>query len=95
MLTWSKNRVEIGTCVLQVLVRHPVELAHRIQSLHAMAGNRLQLGLGSGSTQADFDLVGADYATRFKGLMPALDTMRRAWRGEKLDGGTPDPVARH
>ena len=27
------NRIEIGTCVLQVPVRHPVELAHRIQSL--------------------------------------------------------------
>jgi alkanesulfonate monooxygenase SsuD/methylene tetrahydromethanopterin reductase-like flavin-dependent oxidoreductase (luciferase family) len=85
------NRIEIGTCVLQVPVRHPVELAHRIQSLHAMSGDRLQLGLGSGSTQADFDLVGADYTQRFKGLMPALETMRRAWRGEKLDGGTLTP----
>src|SRR3954454_20122849 len=85
------NRIEIGTCVLQVPVRHTVELAHRIQSLHAMTGNRLQLGLGSGSTQADFDIVGADYTQRFKGLMPALETMRRAWRGEKLDGGTLTP----
>ena len=24
------NRIEIGTCVLQVPVRHPVELAHRL-----------------------------------------------------------------
>ena len=56
-----------------------------------MTGDRLQLGLGCGSTQADFDLVGADYTTRFKSLMPALDTMRRAWRGETLDGGTLTP----
>ena len=55
------KRIEIGTCVLQVPVRHPVELAHRIQSLHAMTGDRLMLGLGCGSTQADFDLVGDDY----------------------------------
>lgn len=85
------RRIEIGTCVLQVPVRHPVELAHRIQSLHALTGERLQLGLGCGSTQADFDLVGADYTARFKGLMPALDTMRQAWRGDRLEGGTLTP----
>jgi len=78
------DRIEIGTCVLQVPVRHPVELAHRIQSLHALTGDRLQLGLGSGSTKADFDLVGLDYETRFKTLMSSLDIMRRAWRGEQL-----------
>ena len=85
------KRIEIGTCVLQVPVRHPVELAHRIQSLHALTGDRLMLGLGSGSTQADFDLVGEDYTQRFKSLMPALDTMKRAWRGERLEGGTLTP----
>src|SRR4029077_240510 len=79
------HKIEIGTCVLQVPVRHPVELAHRIQALHALTGDRLQLGLGSGSTQADFDLVGEDYAQRFKTLMSSLEIMKRAWRGEKLD----------
>jgi alkanesulfonate monooxygenase SsuD/methylene tetrahydromethanopterin reductase-like flavin-dependent oxidoreductase (luciferase family) len=81
------RQIEIGTCVLQVPVRHPVELAHRIAALHAMTGQQLQLGLGSGSTKADFDLVGADYEQRFKTLMTSLDIMRKAWRGEPLDGG--------
>jgi len=85
------QKIEIGTCVLQVPVRHPVELAHRIQSLHALTGDRLMLGLGCGSTQADFDLVGADYTQRFKALMPALDAMQRAWRGEQLEGGKLTP----
>src|SRR5207248_1614993 len=85
------RRIEIGTCVLQVPVRHPIELAHRIAGLHAMTGKRLQLGLGSGSTQADFDLVGADYTLRFKELMNSLDIMRRAWRGEELAGGRLTP----
>src|SRR5580698_4999701 len=63
------SRIEIGTCVLQVPVRHPIELAHRISGLHAITGDRLKLGLGSGSTKADFDLVGGDYDARFKTLM--------------------------
>ena len=85
------SRIEIGTCVLQVPVRHPVELAHRISSLYAMTGSRLQLGVGSGSTQADFDIVGLDYAQRFKLLMSGLETMGKAWRGEALPGGALTP----
>jgi len=81
------SRIEIGTCVMQVPVRHPVELAHRIEALYAISGTGLKLGVGSGSTQADFDLVGEDYAQRFKTLMSSLDTMRQAWRGEQLPGG--------
>ena len=41
---------------------------HR-KSLHALLGDRLMLGLGCGSTKADFDLVGEDYDARFKTLM--------------------------
>ena len=79
--------IEIGTCVLQIPVRHPVELAHRIEGLHALAGSRLQLGVGAGSRQAEFDLVGADFAGRFAAAVSALDTMRQAWRGQPLPGG--------
>ncbi len=85
------RRVELGTAVLQVSLRHPVDLAHRVQSVHALSGNRLRLGVGSGSTQADFDLFGADYSQRFRTLMSSLDTMRRTWRGETVNGGTLTP----
>ncbi len=85
------KRIEIGTCVLQVPVRHPVELAHRIESLHALTGDRLMLGLGCGSTKADFDLVGGDYDARFKTLMTSLEIMRDAWAGKPLAGGRLTP----
>jgi alkanesulfonate monooxygenase SsuD/methylene tetrahydromethanopterin reductase-like flavin-dependent oxidoreductase (luciferase family) len=85
------KRMEIGTCVLQVPVRHPVELAHRIESLHALTGDRLMLGLGCGSTKADFDIVGEDYDARFKTLMSSLEIMREAWAGKPLTGGTLTP----
>src|SRR5271169_5577535 len=85
------GKVEIGTCVLPVPVRHPVDLAHRIQSLHALTGDRLMLGLGCGSTKADFDLIDADYEARFKTLMSSLELMRQAWQGEQLAGGTLTP----
>ena len=80
------ERIEVGTCILQVPLRHPVELAHRIQTAHLMTGGRLRLGVGAGSTRGDFEAVGRDHDARFRALREALPLMRRLWRGETVDG---------
>src|SRR6267378_1188858 len=59
--------------------------------MSAIAAVTQKIELGSGSTQADFDLVGEDYTQRFKTLMSSLEIMKQAWRGEKLAGGTLTP----
>jgi alkanesulfonate monooxygenase SsuD/methylene tetrahydromethanopterin reductase-like flavin-dependent oxidoreductase (luciferase family) len=91
VLSAATQRVELGTAVLQVSLRHPIELAHRVQSVQALSGGRLRLGVGSGSTRADFDLLGADYDGRFRTLLSSLEIMRRAWRGEPVNGGSLSP----
>src|SRR5258705_4514691 len=91
VLSAATERVELGTAVLQVSLRNPIELAHRVQSVQAVSGGRLLLGVGSGSTQADFDLLGANYDQRFRTLMSSLEIMRRAWRGEPVNGGPLSP----
>jgi len=91
VLSAATERIELGTAVLQVSPRNPIELAHRVQSVQAVSGGRLRLGVGSGSTQADFDLLGANYEQRFRTLMSSLEIMRRAWRGEPVNGGTLSP----
>jgi alkanesulfonate monooxygenase SsuD/methylene tetrahydromethanopterin reductase-like flavin-dependent oxidoreductase (luciferase family) len=82
------SKVELGISVLQLPLRNPVELAHRVQSLQAMSGNRLILGVGSGSTRADFELLGYDYDHRFRTFKNDLETMKRVWNGEPVNGGT-------
>jgi alkanesulfonate monooxygenase SsuD/methylene tetrahydromethanopterin reductase-like flavin-dependent oxidoreductase (luciferase family) len=82
------ERVELGIGVLQVSLRHPIELAHRVQSVQALSDGRLRLGVGSGSTRADFELLGGDYDHRFRTLRNSLETMHRVWRGEPVNGGT-------
>jgi alkanesulfonate monooxygenase SsuD/methylene tetrahydromethanopterin reductase-like flavin-dependent oxidoreductase (luciferase family) len=82
------ERVELGIGVLQVSLRHPIELAHRVQSVQALSGGRLRLGVGSGSTRADFELLGGNYDHRFRTLRNSLETMHRVWRGEPVNGGT-------
>jgi alkanesulfonate monooxygenase SsuD/methylene tetrahydromethanopterin reductase-like flavin-dependent oxidoreductase (luciferase family) len=68
--------VELGTAILQVPLRHPVELAQRLLTLHALSAGRFSAGLGAGSTRADFDAVGVDYEARFRLLGETLETLR-------------------
>lgn len=87
-------RIEVGTCVLQVPLRRPVELAHRILTAHLVCQGRLALGVGAGSTQADFDAIGLDYTQRMRAFEDALSLMRRLWQGEHVGAAnlTPWPV---
>src|SRR6202047_1608669 len=87
-LSAATQRVELGTAVLQVSLRHPIELAHRVQSVQAGSGGRLRLGVGSGSARAAFQLLGGDYDHRFRTLRNSLETMHRVWRGEPVNGGS-------
>ena len=85
------QRLELGTGVLQVPLRRPVELAHRILAVHLVCGDRLLLGVGAGSTRADFDAVGVDFDSRMQQMSDALATMRRLWRGEKVGAAQFEP----
>ena len=58
-----------------------------LPSVQALSGNRLRLGVGSGSTRADFELLGYDYDHRFGAMKRSLETMRKAWRGEAVNAG--------
>lgn len=80
------RKVELGTCVIQVPVRHPIEHAHRVQTVNLLSGGRFRFGVGTGSTKADFDVVQADFDARFKLLPGMLEEMRRAWNGEAVHG---------
>jgi alkanesulfonate monooxygenase SsuD/methylene tetrahydromethanopterin reductase-like flavin-dependent oxidoreductase (luciferase family) len=80
----ATEHIELGTAILQVPLRHPVELAQRLMTLHAVSGGRFSAGLGSGSTRADFDAVGVSYEKRFQILAEALPTIRRLCTGERV-----------
>jgi alkanesulfonate monooxygenase SsuD/methylene tetrahydromethanopterin reductase-like flavin-dependent oxidoreductase (luciferase family) len=85
-LATQTSRIELGTCVVQVPLRHPVEHAHRAQTLNVLSQGRFRFGVGSGSTRHDFDAVEADYDARFKTLTRYLEVMQRVWAGEPVYG---------
>ena len=88
------KRIEIGTCIVQAPLRHPIELAQRVLTTQALCQGRFRFGVGAGSTEADFKGLGLDFSRRFKDLAAGLDTMQALWRGETVNGVnlTPWPV---
>jgi alkanesulfonate monooxygenase SsuD/methylene tetrahydromethanopterin reductase-like flavin-dependent oxidoreductase (luciferase family) len=85
------QRLTVGTCILQVPLRRPVELAHRILTAHLACQGRLLLGVGAGSTKTDFDAIGLDFTTRMQQLDDALAVMRRLWQGEQVGAANLTP----
>jgi alkanesulfonate monooxygenase SsuD/methylene tetrahydromethanopterin reductase-like flavin-dependent oxidoreductase (luciferase family) len=87
----ATSRIQLGSAVLQVPLRRPAELAHRLLTLHALSGGRFVAGLGAGSTRADFDACGIDYANRFKLFAAALPEVRRLCNGEQVGAANLHP----
>src|SRR6187397_797976 len=84
----ATDRVELGTAVMQVPLRRPVELAQRFLTMHALTKGRFVAGVGAGSTAADFEAAGLDYDARFRDFNEQLKLIRRLCNGEQV--GTAD-----
>lgn len=78
--------IELGTCVLQLGLRPPAELAARVMTAHLVCGPRLSLGVGAGSTEADFRACGVDFTERRRRFDTALDVIPRLLAGEEAGG---------
>jgi alkanesulfonate monooxygenase SsuD/methylene tetrahydromethanopterin reductase-like flavin-dependent oxidoreductase (luciferase family) len=87
----ATHRLELGTCILQVPLANPVALARRVLSAALVADGRFVLGVGAGSTAADFQAVGCDFKSRFDALGQSLDIMKRLWEGERVGNADLDP----
>ncbi len=96
-------RIRLATNVLVLGYHHPLEIAKRYGTLDQVCGGRLVLGLGVGSLEEEFDLLGAPFADRgaraddaIGALRASLSTTRPAYRGThfEFDGVVLDPCAR-
>lgn len=85
------QRINVGTSVLQVSIRDPAMLARQVMTTHLIAGDRLSLGIGAGSTRADFEATGQSFENRFVRFEESLNTLRRLWNGESVGGTSLTP----
>jgi alkanesulfonate monooxygenase SsuD/methylene tetrahydromethanopterin reductase-like flavin-dependent oxidoreductase (luciferase family) len=79
--------IEVGTCIFQVPLRNPVELAQRFLTLHALTRGRFTIGAGAGSGRRGYDAIGNgdDFDHRFRKLREDLALIRRLCNGEVVD----------
>ncbi|MFG1854364.1 TIGR03619 family F420-dependent LLM class oxidoreductase [Actinomadura geliboluensis] len=72
------SRIRLATQVLVLGYHHPLAIAKRYGTLDRVSGGRLVLGLGVGSLEEEFDLLGAPFAGRGARADDALAALRAA-----------------
>jgi len=62
--------------------RHPLVAAKSFLTLDELSGGRAILGVGAGHVEAEFDLLGLDFAARGRVLDDSIDVVRAAFTDE-------------
>ena len=81
------RRVKIGSNVTNPFIRHPVDLASQIATVHELSGGRAFLGISSGSPRS-FDYIETKADRPATGCREAIEIIKRLHTGEtvSLDG---------
>ncbi|MFT5201978.1 MAG: putative F420-dependent oxidoreductase [Candidatus Aldehydirespiratoraceae bacterium] len=96
------TQIRFATHVLVLGYHHPLEIAKRYGTLDVVSGGRLTLGVGVGSLEAEFDLIGAPFDDRgsrgddaLRALRASLSQREPEYHGEHYDfsGFVIDPTA--
>jgi alkanesulfonate monooxygenase SsuD/methylene tetrahydromethanopterin reductase-like flavin-dependent oxidoreductase (luciferase family) len=79
---------ELMTTVALPVVRGPVPTAKTLGAIDRLSGGRLIVGVGPGSSGADYAAVGLDFDERWPRFDEAIEALRALWRpaGEPARG---------
>ncbi len=75
----SAPSAQLMTTVALPAVRGPFALAKALATLDVLSGGRLDAGLGPGSTEADYSVVGIPFDERWPRLDESVRAMRALW----------------
>ncbi|HZR81702.1 MAG TPA: TIGR03619 family F420-dependent LLM class oxidoreductase [Candidatus Binatia bacterium] len=104
-LAWiaaATERIRLVTHVVVLPYHHPLAVAKSYGTLDALSGGRVVLGVGVGSLEPEFRLLGVDFAGRgpryedaLRALRAALGRREPAYEGThyRFDGFVVDPCA--
>jgi probable F420-dependent oxidoreductase len=84
----ATTRVRIGALVLCNLFRHPGTTAQATTTLDHLSAGRAVLGLGSGWTRAEFEMMGAPFPEiqpRLRMLDEAVRVIKALWTQDRVD----------
>jgi probable F420-dependent oxidoreductase len=87
------TQIRFETHVLVLGYHHPFEIAKRYGTLDTITGGRVILGVGVGSLEEEFALLGAPFADRGERGDESLRELRRIMGQREVDGFIIDPHA--
>lgn len=79
------RNLRVRVSVLLAALYNPVRLAEEAAVADLCLQGRLDLGMGVGYVEADFDMFGADYRRRGRTLEELIPFLRQAWTGEPFE----------
>jgi probable F420-dependent oxidoreductase len=82
------ERCRLGTDVLILPQRNPLELAKASACIDVLSGGRFVLGVGLGWFRKEMEALGYSFSTRAKRAEEMIEVLRRCWTGrpEPYDG---------
>jgi alkanesulfonate monooxygenase SsuD/methylene tetrahydromethanopterin reductase-like flavin-dependent oxidoreductase (luciferase family) len=75
----ATERIGLGTGVVLLSVRHPVEIAQQAATLNAMSDERLSLGVSLGGRDNEFSAMGMPKEQRAGRLVEGSRLMKKLW----------------
>jgi alkanesulfonate monooxygenase SsuD/methylene tetrahydromethanopterin reductase-like flavin-dependent oxidoreductase (luciferase family) len=87
-LALSTRRVRVGSLVYSVGFRHPGILARAAATIDHLSGGRMELGLGAGWNQEEYEAFGFAFeapVVRLRRLGEAVEVIRLLWNNESVD----------
>jgi alkanesulfonate monooxygenase SsuD/methylene tetrahydromethanopterin reductase-like flavin-dependent oxidoreductase (luciferase family) len=92
LLTWwaaHTEKIRLGCGVANAAYWHPINLAGEAAMVDVLSGGRLELGLGSGAYQREFDRMcpGVSQKDGHKYLQEILPLVRDLWQGDVAHDG--------
>ena len=71
--------MRIGSAILLGPFQHPIRFAEDVAVLDQLSGGRLEVGLGLGYREREFDLLGVPIAERARRTEELIEVARRVW----------------
>jgi probable F420-dependent oxidoreductase len=77
--------LQLGTCILIVPQRNPLVLAKELATLDHLSGGRVELGIGVGWLEEEFNALGVPWARRGARTDEYVAAMRALWSGPEAE----------
>ena len=82
------SKIKLGSCVTNVMNRHPDVLAKTVATVQQMSGGRIQFGIGGGSEEKEQTAYGRPFpggGERVGRVREAVEVMHLLWSGKVVD----------